>query len=50
MGKTEFEWDFEKDRANIKKHGISFGKAQNAFLDPDRVIAEDLDHSRTEAC
>lgn len=48
MGKVEFEWDFEKDQANIKKHGVSFYGAQSAFLDPNRVIAEDLDHSKTE--
>ena len=47
MGKVEFEWDVEKDRANIEKHGVSFFEAQNAFLDPHRVIAEDLDHSTT---
>jgi uncharacterized DUF497 family protein len=47
MGKVEFEWDVEKDRANIEKHGVSFCEAQHAFLDPHRVIAEDLDHSTT---
>ncbi len=28
--------------------GVSFSAAQAAFLDPRRVIAEDLGHSRTE--
>jgi hypothetical protein len=40
-----FEWDDLKDSANRAKHGVSFGLAQAAFLDPRRVIAEDLGHS-----
>ena len=43
-----FEWDDLKDRANRVKHGVSFGLAQIAFLDPRRVIAEDLEHSSGE--
>jgi uncharacterized DUF497 family protein len=43
-----FEWDDAKDRANRAKHRVSFLEAQVAFFDPDRVIAEDLDHSGTE--
>jgi uncharacterized protein len=43
-----FEWDSAKDRANEAKHGIGFELAQRAFLDPRRVIAEDLDHSGGE--
>jgi hypothetical protein len=43
-----FEWDDLKDSANRAKHGVSFGLAQAAFLDPRRVIAEDLGHSSGE--
>lgn len=43
-----FEWDEKKDRENIQKHGISFYEAQKAFLDPARLIAEDLEHSTSE--
>ena len=43
-----FEWDGVKDRANRLKHGVSFANAQAAFLDPHRVIAEDLGHSDAE--
>jgi uncharacterized protein len=43
-----FEWDNGKDRANHSKHGVSFAEAQAAFIDPHRVIAEDLDHSGSE--
>ena len=45
MEKTEFEWDDQKDRLNQDKHGLSFYEAQQAFLDPDRVIAKDVEHS-----
>lgn len=45
---TNFEWDERKDRENIQKHGISFYEAQKAFLDPARLIAEDLEHSASE--
>ena len=48
MGETIFEWDRRKNEINIAKHGVSFFEAQRAFLDPNRIIAEDLEHSRTE--
>jgi hypothetical protein len=43
-----FEWDAAKDRVNRAKHGVPFARAQRAFFDPRRVIAEDLDHSGAE--
>ena len=48
MGKTRFEWDEDKDKENQTKHGVSFASAQRAFLDPHRVIAEDVSHSGEE--
>lgn len=48
MGKSEFEWDPDKEQENIKKHGVSFYEAQSAFLDSCRVIAQDLRHSKVE--
>lgn len=48
MEKIVFEWDEGKDKENQKKHGISFALAQRAFLDPHRVIAEDVTHSSGE--
>ena len=48
MRKATFEWDEEKDKENQAKHGISFAAAQQAFLDPHRVIAEDIAHSSQE--
>ena len=43
--KTEFEWDTKKNNKNLKKHGVTFEFAQDAFFDPHRIIAIDLDHS-----
>jgi uncharacterized DUF497 family protein len=40
MSMESFERDPEKDQVNQGKHGVSFGEAQAAFADPDRVIAE----------
>jgi uncharacterized DUF497 family protein len=45
---TDFDWYPAKDVENQRKHGVSFGEAQLAFLDPDRVIARDLGHSEDE--
>ncbi len=44
MAKTGFDWDIGKDQENQAKHGVSFAKAQLAFADPIRVIAEDPSH------
>jgi len=48
MKKAHLEWDENKDKENQVKHNVSFSSAQRAFLDPDRVIAEDLTHSGEE--
>ena len=45
MNTPSFEWDEKKNHVNMKKHGVSFFEAQHAFLDKNRVIAEDLEHS-----
>ena len=45
MALTRFDWDPVKDLENQRKHGVSFAKAQYAFADSSRVIAEDLGHS-----
>jgi uncharacterized DUF497 family protein len=43
-----FEWDPEKARANVAKHGVSFEEAMRAFLDPLSVTILDPDHSEGE--
>lgn len=48
MARAGFEWDSTKDEENQEKHGVSFTKAQFAFADPRRVIAQDLAHSSSE--
>lgn len=48
MKMTSFEWDDEKDKKNQAKHEVSFSLAQHAFLDPKRIIAEDVNHNTNE--
>jgi uncharacterized DUF497 family protein len=48
MALAHFEWDSDKDAENQRKHGVSFGRAQYAFGDPQRILARDISHSRTE--
>lgn len=48
MASTRFEWDQGKNRQNHLKHGVAFELAQLAFADPNRVVAEDLQHSGSE--
>lgn len=31
---TEFEWDTNKAQVNLKKHGVTFEEAAEAFFDP----------------
>ncbi len=40
-----FEWDEKKDRANIRKHGVSFAEARTAFHDEAAVLFFDPEHS-----
>ncbi|MER8629199.1 BrnT family toxin [Mesorhizobium opportunistum] len=37
----QFEWDFEKARRNLAKHGIAFDLAQKVFDDPLHLIVPD---------
>jgi len=46
--RSDFEWDETKDKLNQNKHSVSFALSQLAFLDEDRVILEDLEHSDEE--
>ena len=48
MTNSNFEWDEAKNLSNQENHGVSFHEAQHAFLDENRVIAEDLAHSQDE--
>ena len=48
MKHIKFEWDENKNSINKEKHNVSFEKAQHAFLDSKRIIAEDLSHCDDE--
>lgn len=44
----KFEWDKQKAKSNLSKHGISFEEAQTVFDDPLYVDFYDPDHSEDE--
>ena len=48
MQELHFEWDDEKNETNFKKHGVTFGEAKRAFYDQQRIIIDDLEHSKSE--
>ena len=37
----EFEWDGEKERANVEKHGVGFAEASTVFGDPFEITIPD---------
>lgn len=44
----EFEWDDEKARANVAKHGVTFEEAATVFGDPFSATVYDPNHSHDE--
>jgi uncharacterized DUF497 family protein len=44
----KFEWDEDKNLANIAKHGVSFEEAMQAFVDPQRKVRLNARHSADE--
>jgi uncharacterized DUF497 family protein len=48
MDELRFEWDESKNRANQRKHGISFEEAATAFYDERASVYYDPDHSDDE--
>ncbi|QTR46399.1 BrnT family toxin [Thiothrix litoralis] len=46
--KLTFEWDTNKEKTNIKKHGVSFVDAKTAFHDEYAMQFYDPDHSDDE--
>lgn len=48
MRKFTFEWDVEKSKKNLKKHGVSFDEAKSVFLDENGLLIGDPDHSDEE--
>jgi len=43
-----FEWSSEKELLNVSKHKLDFKDGAVTFLDPDRLIIEDIEHSNSE--
>ena len=41
----EFEWNPEKEQANVEKHGVDFAEAATVFGDPLELTIADPDHS-----
>ena len=48
MNELRFEWDNRKEKANIKKHGVSFNEARTVFYDENAIQFFDPDHSDNE--
>lgn len=48
MAGIRFEWDSQKDRVNLRKHGVSFEEAQSVFLDEKALYIDDPEHSDSE--
>ena len=48
MDDLRFIWDEDKDKANKKKHGISFEEGQTVFVDENALLLCDPDHSHEE--
>lgn len=43
-----FNWDNEKAKVNIRKHGVSFKDAATVFDDPFSITLDDTLHSQEE--
>ena len=48
MNELTFEWDKNKNRENIIKHGIDFEEAKTVFYDEMAIVFDDPDHSEDE--
>jgi uncharacterized protein len=46
--KLYIEWDEEKAKTNIEKHGVSFDEAITVFLAPFSITISDPNHSADE--
>jgi len=44
----EFEWDPNKARLNLRKHGVAFKEAATVFRDPLSITIDEPDHSEDE--
>ncbi len=44
----KIEWDPEKARSNLRKHGVSFEEARSVFYDEFAIQFDDVDESLQE--
>lgn len=44
-----YEWDPQKAKEYLQKHGISFDEATSVFTDPFALTFDDPDHSTDES-
>lgn len=44
----KFEWDVNKAKSNLNKHGVSFEEAETVFDNYGSITFEDLEHSFEE--
>lgn len=44
----EFEWDDQKAKSNLKKHGVSFEEARSVFYDDNAIQFFDSENSESE--
>ena len=43
-----FDWDENKNRINLEKHGITFQEASTVFFDDRAILFDDPEHSVDE--
>ena len=43
-----FDWDPNKAKINLRKHGVTFAEATTVFGDPISILLFDPDHSLSE--
>jgi len=43
-----FDWSEAKNKANVRKHGVSFEEAKSVFFDEHALLIADPDHSENE--
>ena len=48
MADIRFEWNESKNKANQRKHGVSFEEAETVFLDENALLIADPEHSESE--
>ncbi|MBC7712299.1 MAG: BrnT family toxin [Rhizobacter sp.] len=44
----EFEWDPQKEKLNLHKHGVPFSESIETFSDINGIELDDLKHSEIE--